>query len=299
MLLVILMWGTNFVFYKILVENVSFWLLLFFRNFFATLAIFWFVRKSFKRTPHQLKTWMFVVLASFSGIFINNVFFQTGIEQTTATNAALIMALTPLTTAIMSYIAFREPLHWKRVIGIFLGFFGVVLVILRGSIATLLELSINPGDLYVVGNLLLFSLSFMFIKKAVDRDFSPELITMYGHGMSLLFIFPFLFWEQWNLGFGTIPTDALHWILLIYIGIFPAAIGNMLWNKGIALLGPNQAAIFMNGTPLVTAITSYVVLSETLVWPQLIGFLFIATGIILGSQTNPAPQRKLEKSAIS
>ncbi|MDA3129975.1 flavin reductase family protein [Aliibacillus thermotolerans] len=42
-----------------------------------------------------------------------------------------------------------------------------------------------------------------------------------------------------------------------------------------------------------------VVLSETLVWPQLIGFLFIATGIILGSQTNPAPQRKLEKSAIS
>lgn len=298
MLLVILMWGTNFVVYKILIENVSFWFLLFCRNLFATMALMWFVRKLMKTTPHSRRVWLLIAIASFSGIFINNVFFQIGIEQTTATNAALIMALTPLTTAIMSYLAFRDPLHWKRVLGIFSGFFGVVLVVLKGSLTTLLQFAINPGDLFVFGNLLFFSLSFIFIKKAVNQQFPSALVTAYGHAISLIFILPFLFWEQISVGSGAVPTNVVHWILLIYIGFFPAAIGNMLWNRGIAELGTNQAAIFMNGIPLVTAITSFFVLSETLVWPQIVGFLFIATGIILGSQTKKETEDKVEKSVI-
>lgn len=62
--------------------------------------------------------------------------------------------------------------------------------------------------------------------------------------------------------------------------------------SGHSLLGPSQSAIYMNGTPLVTAIASFIVLGEPLVWIQIIGFLFIATGVILGTQFNKKPSNK-------
>ena len=292
MVLVIFIWGTNFVVYKILVENFPFWTLLFFRNFFATIALVWMARKFIKIKPKNKKIWIFVVLASLSGIFLNNVLFQFGVRQTVATNVALIMALTPLTTAIISFLVFHEPLHRRQVLGIFFGFFGVMLVVLKGSIRNLVDVSVNLGDLFIVGSLLLFSISFIFIKKATDEDLPSESLTTYGHAISLIWVFPFLIWEHTSTGINEFPTNAIFWIMLVYVGIFPTALGNMLWNRGIGLLGPSQSAIYMNGTPLVTAIASFIVLGEPLVWIQIIGFLFIATGVILGTQFNKKPSNK-------
>jgi drug/metabolite transporter (DMT)-like permease len=292
MLLVIMMWGTNFVFYKILVENFPFWTLMFLRNFFATLALVLMTRKLLSMKTKSLKIWVYVVLASFTGIYLNNVLLQMGIRHTLATNVALIMALTPLTTALISYLVFREPLQWKQVLGIFFGFLGVVLVVFKGSFQNLIKFTVNIGDVLVVGTLLLFSVSFIFIKKATDENFSSGLLTMYGHAISLIWIIPFSIWEQTKTGWSDFPSSPILWGMVIFMGIFPTALGNMLWNRGIGLLGPSKSAVFMNGTPLVTAITSFIVLSEPLVWIQIIGFLFIATGVILGTQKNKASTKK-------
>lgn len=237
MVLVIFIWGTNFVVYKILVENFPFWTLLFFRNFFATIALVWMARKFIKIKPKNKKIWIFVVLASLSGIFLNNVLFQFGVRQTVATNVALIMALTPLTTAIISFLVFHEPLHRRQVLGIFFGFFGVMLVVLKGSIRNLVDVSVNLGDLFIVGSLLLFSISFIFIKKATDEDLPSESLTTYGHAISLIWVFPFLIWEHTSTGINEFPTNAIFWIMLVYVGIFPTALGNMLWNRGIVFWG--------------------------------------------------------------
>jgi drug/metabolite transporter (DMT)-like permease len=298
MLLVIIMWGSNFVFYKILVENFPFWTLIFFRNFFATIALLLMTRKLLSIKPKKNIIWVYVILASLTGIFLNNVLFQMGIRHTLATNVALIMALTPLATALISYLVFREPLQWKQVLGIFFGFFGVVLVIFKGSLKNLVEFTVNIGDLLVVGTLLLFSISFIFIKKATDEEYPSGLLTMYGHAISLIWILPISIWEQTTTGWGDLPTRPILWIMLIYMGLFPTALGNMLWNRGIGILGPSQSAIFMNGTPLVTAITSLILLGEPIIWVQVIGFLFIASGVILGSHKG-ADEKKAEKDQSS
>lgn len=292
MLLVILMWGTNFVFYKILVENFPFWTLMFLRNFFATIALVWMTRKLLGTKPKNLKIWMYVVLASFTGIYLNNVLFQMGIRHTLATNVALIMALTPLSTALISYLVFREPLQWKQVLGIFFGFLGVVLVVFKGSFHNLIDFSVNIGDILVVGTLLLFSISFIFIKMASEENFPTGLLTMYGHAISLIWIIPFSIWEQTNAGWSSFPTSLLLWGMVIFMGIFPTALGNIIWNRGIGVLGPSQSAIFMNGTPLVTAITSFFLLGEPIVWIQIIGFLFIASGVLLGSDMKKETNKK-------
>ncbi|WP_394138408.1 EamA family transporter [Cytobacillus oceanisediminis] len=107
-------------------------------------------------------------------------------------------------------------------------------------------------------------------------------------------------WEQTITDWSELPTSLLLWVMLIYVGVFPTGIGNMLWNRGISILGPGQCAIFMNGIPLVAAITSVLVLDEPILVLQIIGFLFIGSGVILGSQNSgPIAVKKEEKKTTS
>ncbi len=300
LLLVIIMWGSNFVVYKILLENFPFWTLVFSRNFFAALALVWLVRKFLHIKPRNKKLWGCVLGATLLGVFINNVLFQYGLQYTLATNASLIMGLTPLTTALISYLVFHVPLHRKQILGVFLGFFGVFLIVMKGSLQNLLEFSFNIGDLFIVGTLLFFSLSFIFVKKATDTMFPAEIITLYGYTITSICLIPMVFWEQTTMGWGELPTGVIFWIMLLYVGIFPTGIGTLLWNRGISILGPSQAAIFMNGVPLVAAVASIWVLGEPILWFHIIGFLFIATGVILGSQNNESVvEKKNEDKAAS
>lgn len=230
--------------------------------------------------------WGYVLGASIIGVVINNALFQVGLKYTLATNAALIMGLTPLATALISYLVFSVPLHWKQMLGISLGFFGVSLVVLKGSITNLINLSFNMGDLFIVGALLTFSLSFIFIKKATDIKFPPAIISLYAYSLSSICYLPLVVWEQTVTGWGELPTSVFLWLMLLYVGIFPTGVGNMLWNRGISILGPGQCAIFMNGIPLVAAITSVLVLDEPILLLQIIGFFFIGYGVILGSKTS-------------
>ncbi|MGM0878336.1 MAG: DMT family transporter [Bacillota bacterium] len=300
LLLVILMWGSNFVITKILLESFPFWTLLFFRNLFAAIALIWIVRKFLFITPGNKKMWGYVLGASVIGVVINNAFFQVGLKYTLATNASLIMGLTPLTTALISYLVFSVPLHWKQMLGISLGFFGVSLVVLKGSITNLINLSFNIGDLYIVGALLTFSVSFIFIKKATDIKLPPAIISVYAYSLSSICYLPMVIWEQTMEGWSELPTSVLLWLMLLYVGVFPTGVGNMLWNRGISILGPGQCAIFMNGIPLVAAITSILVLDEPILMLQIIGFLFIGSGVVLGSQNSrPVAVKKVEKETTS
>jgi len=296
LLLVILMWGSNFVITKILLDNFSFWSLLFFRNLFAALALIWIVRKYLFITPGNKKMWGYVLGASVIGVVLNNALFQVGLKYSLATNASLIMGLTPLATAFISYLIFSVPLRWKQMLGIGLGLFGVSMVVLKGSITNLLTLSFNIGDLYIVGALLTFSISFIFIKKATDIKFPPAIISLYAYSLSSICYLPMMLWEQTIEGWGELPTSLLLWLMLLYVGVFPTGVGNMLWNRGISILGPGQCAIFMNGVPLVASITSVLVLDEPILLIQIIGFLFIGSGVVLGSQNSrPVAAKKEEK----
>jgi drug/metabolite transporter (DMT)-like permease len=278
------MWGSNFVISKILLESFPLWTLLFFRNLFASITLIWIVRKFLNIKPGNKKIWGYILGATFIGVVMNNAFFQLGLKYTLSTNASLIMALTPLATAFMSYLIFHVPLHWKQMLGIGLGFFGVSLVVMKGSVMTLIDLSFNIGDLYIVVALLCFSVSFIFIKKATDIQFPPAIIALYAYSISSICYLPMVVWEQTAEGWSALPTSIIPWLMLLYVGIFPTGVGNMLWNRGISVLGPGACAMFMNGIPVVAAITALLLLNEPLKWLQIIGFLFIASGVLLGSQ---------------
>lgn len=295
LVLVLFMWGSNFVFTKKLLETFSLWTFLFFRNMVAVLAILIIVRKFLDIKPRDNKIWLYILGVSIIGVTINNIFFQLGVKHTLVTNASLIMGLTPLATAFISFLVFHTPLYWKQMLGVCFGLFGVTLVVLKGSIHTLLQLSFNIGDVYMLVALLSFTIGFIFIKKATDNQFPSALLTLYAYAIASFLYLPMALWEQMSLDWSGIATDFWSWIMLIYLGIFPTAIASLIWNRGISILGPGPCSIYMNGIPVVASLTALLVLNEPLLLIQLIGFMFIASGIIMGSQSSDKTVKQREK----
>lgn len=141
------------------------------------------LKKNFLRVLWQLTP--FSLLAT-----INIAFFILGIKTTTATIGTILYAGVPLLTAFFLFVLFRERLSRKKELGIALGFFGVVFVVLLPIIEKGSRFS---GDL--LGNILIgigvisWSLYMAYSKKKL-QSFSPLVITSAFIWVTCFALFP-------------------------------------------------------------------------------------------------------------
>ena len=73
-------------------------------------------------TWKQIRT---LLIAGVLMVYLNQLLFAEGLQRSTATNGALIMALSPLVSALLAVLMFRESLSLQRLFGVALGFAGV------------------------------------------------------------------------------------------------------------------------------------------------------------------------------
>src|SRR5690606_31964762 len=102
----------------------------------TTLITIWFIRRP-ALVQLDRRQWTGLAFCAFLMVCLNQLFFTEGMVRTSATNGALIMALSPLVSAVAATIAFREQLGLVRLIGVLLGFGGVAVIILGNTGAQL------------------------------------------------------------------------------------------------------------------------------------------------------------------
>lgn len=95
---------------------------------------------------------------------------------TTAINGSLIIATMPLFVALGAIVFFQEAWSGKLGISLMLSFIGVIIVITKGSIDSLVSLSFNQGDLLFLAALLC-GIVYSLVGKKVVRDVSPLFTT--------------------------------------------------------------------------------------------------------------------------
>lgn len=130
-------------------------------------------RENLKRLKER---WSGIFFMALTGIFAYNMFFFIALKFTSAINGSLIMATTPVFLTIGAVFIFHERWNKRLAFGLSLSLFGVVLVIMRGSLETLFSLTFNAGDLLFVAGLLSW-VSHGLIGKAVMKGLSPLLTT--------------------------------------------------------------------------------------------------------------------------
>ncbi|QKG85437.1 DMT family transporter [Kroppenstedtia pulmonis] len=284
-----MIWGLNTVALKILVQHFTPLLMQGFRIGIAGLVVLLILIAKWKWKKTNPRERIYILGATVFGVVGHHSLLAMGLSKTSATHAALILALVPLTTSLLSFLWLKENLKILRCIGILLGFIGVTFVVANGDGVG----QTTWGDAFVFGSMVSQSISFIFIKKATDTlDAKQVTAVMFLVGSISILVLSYLMEPA-----GTPLSDGSStvWLLLFGSGIIATGLGHMFYNSAIHQLGPGQTAVFINLTPFFALVGASLFLSEMITWLQGVGFLFIVAGVFLGTGALEGKQNATSK----
>ena len=275
-------WGLNLTAVKLLTDWFEPTALAVVRMVVASLALTGtVVYKRCAQVRFTARQWAAMGLCAVFMVYGNQVLFAEGLLRSTATNAALVMALSPLVSALLAALAFREPLTLQRASGVVLGFSGVAAVVLSHPGAGLS--SAGVGDLLLISAVASFAAGGAMVQQ-LTRQIPPLTIcwVTYVIGTVLLVV-------HMTLGSSAVSVATLFpgwwpWALVLFSGIFATAICNVVWNQAIASIGVARTAVFLYWVPVFGVVFAALLLSETLTWWHLFGFVAVMGGTYLGTR---------------
>lgn len=217
-----------------------------------------------------------VVYAVLFGL-IYQVAFLMGIFRTSASSTALIMASTPMWTALIAIIFLKERLSRVSWLGLMTTLAGTMIVTLDKPGADVAASSTLVGNAIMLFCALSWSASTV-ISRPVLKYISPVELTFWGMGLALPFHILIAFFQtEADITIACQPKVASA---ILYSGIFSTGIALAMWSYGVKILGASHASIYSNLIPLVAMFFGWLMLSETPTTFQWIGGGMIVSGLL-------------------
>lgn len=227
------------------------------------------------------KTWPPLFTMGILGVCINNVTQFTGLQYSTVTNFTIIATLTPIVTALLSFVLIHERLHRLQWLGICSSLCGALYLLSNGSLAAILTLNFNIGDVLFFTSQVAWALYSIIVVRIIDAVSPFAIVAWSGLLGSLTTAAGAAYFGHFELPSLLSPLALGSYLFVIFAG---GLIAMIFWNKGTGIVGPSQAAVFMNIMPLVGIICGVLFLDEQLLISQAIGGALILGGVYLTTQ---------------
>lgn len=272
----IFLWGTTFISTKILLREFQPIEILFFRfllGFLVLIVIY----------PKRLKTrgWKeekYFIAAGLCGITLYYLFENIALTYTMASNVGVIISVSPFFTALLARIVTGEKALGKRFfLGFFLAMCGICLITFGGNTA----LHLSPkGDLLAVLAAFVWAVYSMLTKKIGSFGHNIIQATRRCFAWGLLFMSPVLLFTDFSLETKRF-LEPLNMGNLLFLGIGASAICFVTWNTAVKRLGAVKTTVYIYMVPVVTIITSVLILGEVLTVKALAGAFLTIAGLFL------------------
>ena len=236
------------------------------------LAVVWLIERDIRI---ERGLWWNVILVGLIGNTGYQVFFMLGLDYTSASNAALLVATTPIWVALVSQVRSWERLSWRGWLGIGISFVGVFVILFNGEAIS--EKSLI-GDIFV----LIASACWAYYTigaKAVLAKYSPLRVTAVTLTIGAI---PLVFIglnEALTVNWLAVPWDG--WAGMAYSVVFSIAIAYILWYNGVVKVGPTRTGIYASLLPACGVISAYLILGDPITLRDTIGMMSIVGGLLL------------------
>ncbi|PCJ38061.1 MAG: permease [Cellvibrionales bacterium] len=226
-----------------------------------------------------VKSWRLLILMSFSGVLGFQILLYLGLRYTTPINAGLMNSLTPLATALLAAIFLRENLQRSQWLAAAITIVGVGWILSGGQLSVLLALDFNIGDMLMLLAVLSWGI-YGIVGRRVMLTMSALETTAIGLFLSVI---PALLLATVE-GFYFIKPEVngLVVAILAFVCIGPTVLSLFWWNRGVQLIGPSQAALYLNVIPVYAIVLAVFLLDATLSRSDIIGAILVLAGSLYG-----------------
>lgn len=289
-LLTIIIWGTTFISTKILLVDFQPVEILLFRFIIGFLALFITAPKCLKGV--SLKQEITFMAAGLCGICLYYLLENIALTFTMASNVGVIISIAPFCTAILTHLFIKsdEKLRANFFIGFAVAMVGIVLISFNGQ-----RLELNPlGDILAALAALVWACYSILTKKISSFGYSVILTTRRTFFYGILFMIPAIFLFNFNLDFSRF-ANMTYLLNIMYLGLGASALCFVTWNFAVEILGAVKTSIYIYIVPVVTVITSMLILREPVTWISVTGTILAIAGLFISGYSKGGLKNEFTK----
>lgn len=213
-------------------------------------------------------------IAAFQGLI------YLGLRTTPAINAVLLNTSFPVYMILAAWVLAGERTNARQLLGIAISAVGVAVIMSQGQVSRLLGLEFHLGDVWILLALPFWAVYSVLLKRRPAEIGGLELVFLTA-GLGCLLMLPVAAVERMYLSWPE-PSWALFWTTA-YLAVFPSILSFVFWNRGVAIVGPSTAGLFVHLMPAFGTLLAVLFLDETPLLAHGIGIAVILGGVALAS----------------
>ena len=277
-----IIWGTTLVSTKVLLNHGLTAVEIMLYRFLIAYILLWILHPQSYKFGGWKDELLFVGVG-FSGGTLYFIAENTALGITLASNVALIVTTAPIFTAILAHIAIKgERLNRNLIVGSLTALVGVTLVVFNGKFI----LKLNPlGDLLSLTAAISWAL-YSVILKRLDRKYDIFYITRKVFLYGIITLLPFFVFMPIHHDSKILFNEVVIGNLL-FLGVIASSVCYIFWNLALKHIGTVRTSNYIYFIPIVTLITSVIVLNEPVTLFAIIGTIFILAGVYYVDQGFP------------
>jgi len=198
--------------------------------------------------------------------------------STTMANMGIIYTSSPIFIIILSVMLFKDKINFSRIIGLIICLVGVISIISKGKIESLLNFKFTSGDLWMVGAAIgwaVYSIYLLNWKSNFSLMGRFTLISFFG----AISLFPFYLLEEIFFSNTNFNSDFILWVL--FAAISPGIIAFTLYTKVQKYVGASLAGFTLYIFSIYSAIYGIILFDEVLMNFHYFGAAFVFLGVYL------------------
>lgn len=269
-----LIWGSSFLWIKIGLREIGPLTLVAFRLLFGLIGLLGVMgvrRESFPRERHVILVYLGLSIFQTALPFVLISWGETRIDSGLA---AILNGTMPLFTIVIAHFWLHDDrMTWPRLIGLIVGFVGVVVLMSR---------DLKPGG-GVWGQLAVLAAAISYAASTtLSRKYLRGQSPVVQSTMFLTFATP-LVWLLVPAAENPVrfPTHAITWIGLAWLGVLGSCLAYILFFYLLNSWGPTRASLVTYVFPVIGLILGIVFLHEHPDWRLLVGSLLVVGGIVI------------------
>jgi drug/metabolite transporter (DMT)-like permease len=273
-----LIWAGNAIAGRLAVGHVSPMLLTTLRWAFTLTLLVAIAGTAFRREWPQIRaSWLWLAVMGTVGFTAFNALYYLSALYTTAVNIGIIQGSIPVIVLAGAFFAYRTPVTRLQAIGISITIVGIALLAARGELAVLTGLAFNFGDLLMLFASLCYAAYTVALRDRPKISPQPFFI-----GLSFAALVSSLPLAAAEFVHGTMQwPDLPGFAIIAFIAVFPGFVAQLLFMRGVELIGPGRAGLWTNLVPVWAAILGPLILGELFAWYHAAALVLVLGGIAI------------------
>ena len=288
-----LLWAGNAVAGKWAVGAVSPQVLTTLRWAFAFALLLVIARRQVAADRDRLAArWPYLLLMGAFGFTIFASLFYAAGTYTTAINVALIQGAVPVFVMLLNFVVRRAPVRAGQVVGAGITLAGVAVAATHGDLALLRSLGFNLGDGLMLTACLVYA-GYTVALTARPAVSGLAFFTALALAAFVTSLPPLA--AEWALGRSIWPSTAAAWAIVAFVALGPSLLAQLSFIRGVELIGPNRAGLFVNLVPVFGAGLAVLLAGEPFAGSDALALGLVLGGILIAETAGRRAARSDER----